>query len=78
MKMTYFADTDTLDIVMGDKRVPVDYTADGPDENVLLYYKDGRLVGLTLEHASETTLLNDLRKSPHFETHGEELASMSN
>ena len=53
MKVTFFADTDTLYIEF--KPAPVAETRD-LDENTLLDVdKDGRICGITVEHAAERT-----------------------
>ncbi len=53
MKVTYFDDTDTLLVEFSEK--PVEDTRD-LDENTLGEYDNkGKLVAITLEHASEHT-----------------------
>jgi uncharacterized protein YuzE len=77
MELHYFPDTDTLSIAL-DRHGPVRETVDGPNHNIFLEFgEDDRLVGLTLEHASETTPLDALRDSPHFEVRGAEQAPAS-
>ena len=70
MELHYFPDTDTLSIAF-DKHGPVRRTVDGPNHNILMEFgENNQLVGLTLEHASETTPLAALKASPHFEVRG--------
>lgn len=55
MKLTYFPDTDTLDVVYANEVCPVAETMDGPTENILLDFdEEGRVMGITYEHASRT------------------------
>lgn len=67
MQMTYFADIDTLEIIRGAKGLVV-RVEDGPSEDILLGFDEAeRLRALTLEHASQTMRLDELRQSPAFE-----------
>ncbi len=67
MQLRYFPDTDTLNVAFGDIG-PVAETLDGPNENILLHFdEEGRLLGLLVEHASETTPFEAIQASPHFE-----------
>lgn len=72
MKMIYFQDVDTLEVVLREKLGPVAETVDGPHENILMDFgEQGRLVGLTIEDASRKTPLDELKSSPHFKTSDE-------
>ena len=50
MKAKYFQDTDTLYLILRDS-APVE-TRDLDEDTVLDYDRDGRVVSITLEHAS--------------------------
>ena len=67
MQMTYFADTDMLEITLGAKG-PVARVEDGSSEDILLAFDEaGRLRSLILEHARQAARLGELRRSPAFE-----------
>jgi uncharacterized protein YuzE len=57
MKVRYFADTDTLLITLSDKRIAE--TRDLNDNILVELDDDGRLVSMTIEHA---TLQTDVRE----------------
>lgn len=58
MQSRYFKDTDTLAIAF-DEFGPVARTEDGPSEDLLMEYdEEGRLIGMTIEHASENVHLD--------------------
>ncbi len=57
MKATYFVDTDTLVLHFSDKLVE-DYVDVG-DADLMELDGDGEIVGLTLEHAEERSILPD-------------------
>ena len=51
MKVRYFEDTDTLYIELSDREPAL---TEQPNDNVLLELdKDGKVVGLTIEHAKQ-------------------------
>ena len=50
MKIQYFADSDTLHIMLNDR--PVAETRDLDENTTLDHDSEGRIVALTLEHAS--------------------------
>ena len=76
MHIKYFPDTDTLSLDFRQAGGPVAETMDGPDEDVLLDFDgEGRLVALTIEHASKRTALEHLRRQPQFETVGKGVRS---
>ena len=58
MKIQYFADTDTLLIALNDR--PVAETRDLDDNIMLDFDGEGRLVALTLEHASQRADVHSL------------------
>jgi len=58
MKIQYFADTDTLLIALNDR--PVADTRDLDDNTTLDFDAEGRLVALTLEHASQRADVHSL------------------
>jgi uncharacterized protein YuzE len=53
MKVRYFADTDTLLITLSDKRIAE--TRDLNDNILIELDDDGRLVSMTIEHATQQT-----------------------
>ena len=53
MKVRYFSDTDTLLITLSDKRVAE--TRDLNDNILVELDDDGRLVSMTIEHATQQT-----------------------
>jgi uncharacterized protein YuzE len=53
MKVRYFADTDTLLITLSDKRIAE--TRDLNDNILVELDDDGRLVSMTIEHATQQT-----------------------
>ena len=53
MKVRYFADTDTLLITLSDKRIAE--TRDLNDSILVELDEDGRLVSMTIEHATQQT-----------------------
>jgi len=53
MKVRYFADTDTLLITLSDKRIAE--TRDLNDNILVELDEDGRLVSMTIEHATQQT-----------------------
>ena len=53
MKVRYFADTDTLLITLSDKRIAE--TRDLNDHILVELDDDGRLVSMTIEHATQQT-----------------------
>lgn len=53
MKVRYFSDTDTLPITLSDKRVAE--TRDLNDNILVELDDDGRLVSMTIEHATQQT-----------------------
>ena len=53
MKVRYFSDTDTLLITLSDKRVVE--TRDLNDNILVELDDDGRLVSMTIEHATQQT-----------------------
>lgn len=53
MKVRYFSDTDTLLITLSDKRVAE--TRDLNDNTLVELDDDGRLVSMTIEHATQQT-----------------------
>lgn len=53
MKVRYFADTDTLLIALSDKRIAE--TRDLNDNILVELDDDGRLVSMTIEHATQQT-----------------------
>jgi uncharacterized protein YuzE len=53
MKVRYFADTDTLLITLSDKRIAE--TRDLNDNILVELDNDGRLVSMTIEHATQQT-----------------------
>ncbi len=58
MKIQYFADTDTVYVVLNEN--PISETRD-LDENTLIDMdKDGKLVSITIEHAKDRTDINNL------------------
>lgn len=68
MHIAYFPDTDTIDFDFRTERGSVFETVDGPTSDIMLDFdQDGRLIGLTIEHASQTTDLESLRQQPQFE-----------
>ena len=78
MHFEYFPDTDTLSVDFRENRGPVSDTVDGPDEDFLLEFDaEGRLVGMTIEHASERLDLDHLQTQPQFHAFGDEVRSAS-
>ena len=53
MKVCYFSDTDTLLITLSDKRIAE--TRDLNDNILVELDTDGRLVSMTIEHATQQT-----------------------
>ena len=53
MKIKYFQDTDTLYIEF--RQVPVAETRDLDENTILDIGQDGKICGLTIEHASDRT-----------------------
>lgn len=53
MKVRYFSDTDTLLITLSDKRIAE--TRDLNDNILVELDADGRLVSMTIEHATQQT-----------------------
>ena len=53
MKVRYFSDTDTLLITLSDKRIAE--TRDLNDNILVELDNDGRLVSMTIEHATQQT-----------------------
>jgi uncharacterized protein YuzE len=53
MKVRYFSDTDTLLITLSDKRIAE--TRDLNDNILVELDDDGRLVSMTIEHATQQT-----------------------
>ena len=63
MQSRYFKDTDTLAVAFG-RFGPVARTEDGPNEDFLMEYdEEGRLIGMTIEHASENVHLESFTSS---------------
>ncbi|PSQ71195.1 MAG: hypothetical protein BRD38_02875 [Bacteroidetes bacterium QH_9_67_14] len=71
MRMIYFQDVDTLEVVLREELGPVAETVDGPKENIMMDFdEEGRLVGMTIEEASRKTPFEALRNTPCFENAG--------
>ena len=69
--MIYFQDVDTLEVVLREERGPVAETGDGPKENIMVDFdEEGRLVGMTIEGASQKTPFEALRNTSCFENAG--------
>ncbi len=70
MKIKYFADTDTLYVQFNDKEV---IETKDLDQNTLVDIdKSGNLVGMTIEHASQSATLSEFtfqQMNPGFSAH---------
>ena len=68
MHITYFSDSDTIDIDFRATRGRVHDAVDGPNPDILIDLDEsGRLVGMTIDHASERLDLESLRLQRQFE-----------
>ena len=68
MQIVYEPQSDTLDIDFRMEIGPVHETVDGPNEDILLDFDEkGRLIGMTISHASKRIDLDNLQRQPQFE-----------